>query len=396
MAAVPTAAAVVVVAHRSHEWLAPCLESVVDQCSELIVVDNGSGQGAVGDIARDYATEVVRLEKNAGFAGGVNAGIVRADSELVALLNDDAFAGPGWLKSAAEILADESYAAVGPKLLIDRPYGRLLLSDPSRHIGHDARLFGRQMFTATAGGVDVLDRLTGGVHPVEHGMHDGHWTHWRWTIGGAVPVLLPLDPDIDPNELLINGEPVEVDPVRVDLLNSAGAFVTRRGFGGDIGFLAPDVGQFDDPADRFAVSGAALVTTKRVLQHVGMFASHFFAYYEDLDWSWRAQLDGFRIRYDPSVSVRHVGGATSGGPGSEWVKRLAARNRFLALARNAPLGVVAAEVRGLVRSPTAPRLRRALGLRLPAALAGERPTLARSWQRSPAHVWAEWAGVNEG
>lgn len=389
-------AAVVVVAYRSHEWLVPCLESVVEQCTQLIVVDNGSDQGAVGDIARDYATEVVRLERNVGFAGGVNAGIVRADSELVGVLNDDAFAEPGWLDSAVETLADESYAAVGPKVLVARPYVQLLLSDTSRRIGDDPRSFGRCIKTATAGGVDVFERLAGsGIYPTEHATGNEGPRKWRWTVGDEAPVFLSLGGDIERDNLLINGEPVGTKPIEFELVNSAGLFITQRGFGGDIGFLAPDMGQFDEPADRFAVSGAALVTTKRVLRHLGRFAAHYFAYYEDLDWAWRAQLAGFRIRYDPSVSVRHVGGVTSGGPDSEKVQQLAARNRMLTLARNAPVSVLAAEVRDLVRSPATPGGHRGLGFRLPAALLGERRTLARRWERSPAHVWAEWAGVNE-
>lgn len=389
-------ASVVVVAHRSHRWLVPCLTSVVDQCDELIVVDNGSDGGAVGLAAREYATDVVRLERNVGFPAGVNAGIARAGSELIGVLNDDAFADPDWLASAARTLADESYAAVGPKLLIARPYGRLLLSDTSRHIGDDPRLFGRCVTTATAGGVDVLDRLAGsGIYPVEQEIRDGRPARWRWTVGDPAPVFLPLDPDIDAEALLINGEPVEVAPVHVELVNSVGVFLTRRGFAGDIGYLAPDLGQFDRPVDRFGVTGAALVTTQRVLRHVGTFAGHFFAYYEDLDWSWRSQLAGLRIRYDPSVSIRHVGGATSGGPDNPNVKGLAARNRLLTLARNAPLGELVSGLRELRGDPHTDGMVRSLTRRLPSALVRERRTLAKRWQRSPAEVWDEWAGVNE-
>lgn len=388
-------ASVVVVAHRSHAWLAPSLASVVDQCDELVVVDNGSDEGAVGQVAREYATEVVRLERNVGFPAGVNAGIARATSELVGVLNDDAFADPDWLASAAKALADESYAAVGPKVLIARPYGRLVLSDAPRHIGDDPRLFGRQVMTATAGGVDVLDRLVGGIHPVEHETRDGRPVRWRWTVGDPAPVLLPLDPDIDAGALLVNGEPVEVVSTDVELVNSAGVFLTRRGFAGDIGYLAPDLGQFDRPADRFGVTGAAFVTTQRVLQHVGTFAGHFFAYYEDLDWSWRCQLAGLRIRYDSSVSVRHVGGVTSGGSHDPKVKGLAARNRVLTLARNAPLGVLVAGIRDRANDPNNSGLGRSLARRLPSTLLRERRTLAKTWGRSPAEVWDEWAGVNE-
>jgi GT2 family glycosyltransferase len=387
---------VVVVSHRNHRWLVPALASVVDQCDELIVVDNGSDDGAVGHAARDYATRVVRFERNAGFPAGVNAGLAVANSELVGILNDDALADPDWLASAAKTLADDGFAAVGPKLLVARPYRRLIVADTPHFAGADPRPLGRCIYTATAGGVDVLDRLVGnGIHQLEQQAPGAQPARWRWTAGGTAPVFLPLDPDVDPDDVLLNGERVEVAPHDVTLVNSAGMFLTRNGFAGDIGFLAPDLGQFDTPGDRFGVTGAALVTTQRALRQVGTFAGHFFAYYEDLDWAWRAQLAGLRLRYEPSVSVHHIGGVTSGGSANSGVRRLAARNRFLTLARNAPLGVLAHELRIARANPSPTGLSRSLARHLPPALVRERRALSRRRRRRPIDVWREWAGVNE-
>lgn len=359
------------------------------------MVDNGSEGGAVSTRVRDCATGVVRLERNLGFAGGVNAGLARARHEVVGVLNDDAFAPPGWIGTSASVLADETIAAVGPKLVIDRQYGQVMVSDPPHFDGEDPRSLGRCVMSAIAGEVDVLPRLVGsGIHELEHGIRGGSPARWRWTAGDPQPVFLPLDPDVDPDALVVNDEPVEVRG-RFDLINSAGAFVTRRGFGGDIGWLAPDLGQFDAPQDRFGTCGAAFVTTKRTLRHVGDFAAHYFAYYEDLDWCWRAQLAGMRVRYDPTSTVRHVGGATSGGPANPTVKGLASRNRFLTLARNAPMGVVARQLREIGEDPDARVLWRSLAKRFPPALLWQRRVLARRWRRSPREVFEQWAGVYE-
>ena len=59
----------------------------------------------------------------------------------------------------------------------------------------------------------------------------------------------------------MNGEPAPPGRV-VRLINSAGGFLDDRGYGGDIGANTPDDGQFDQVADRFAVSGCALVTRR--------------------------------------------------------------------------------------------------------------------------------------
>jgi len=137
-----------------------------------------------------------------------------------------------------------------------------------------------------------------------------------------------------------------------------------------------------------------MVTTADTLARVGPFAGSFFAYYEDTDWSWRAQLGGMRIRYEPAAVVRHQRGATTGGEGNPRVRFFAARNRLLTLTRNAPPAVVAAQLRAAPRNGSWPLIRRSLVRRIPEGLA-QRRHLARRWRRSPDDVWAEWAGVGE-
>jgi GT2 family glycosyltransferase len=49
-----------------------------------------------------------------------------------------------------------------------------------------------------------------------------------------------------------------------------------------------------------------------MLSEIGLFDQDFFAYYEDVDLSFRAQLAGWKVRYVPGALVRHQIGATSG------------------------------------------------------------------------------------
>ncbi|MGH9120978.1 MAG: glycosyltransferase family 2 protein, partial [Acidimicrobiales bacterium] len=109
---------VVVLSYRPGNWLEACLASVVDQADEVIVVDNGSEGSAASAIAKEAGAVVVRSGSNLGFAGGVNLGLAQARGEIVALLNDDAVAGPGWLAAAEKVLADPTVAAVTPKVLL--------------------------------------------------------------------------------------------------------------------------------------------------------------------------------------------------------------------------------------------------------------------------------------
>ncbi len=94
-----------------------------------------------------------------------------------------------------------------------------------------------------------------------------------------------------------------------------------------------------------------MVATAETFARIGGFAESYFAYYEDLDWCWRSRLAGLRCVYEPAGTVRHVGGVSTGGPSSDRVRYLAARNRMQTLARNAPLPLVWSQLRSPVDRP---------------------------------------------
>jgi hypothetical protein len=241
--------------------------------------------------------------------------------------------------------------------------------------------------------LDVLGALAGrGVHAVEEGTWEGCPARWRWT-AGDLPIYVPLADGVAPEDIRLNGEPVPARRV-VDLVNNAGSYLSREGHAGDYGYETPDQAHFDVPGDRFAVCGAALVTTAETLRRIGNFARSFFAYYEDIDWCWRAQLAGLTPRYLPSAVVRHVGGVSTGGAADARVRFLARRNRLHCLARNAPLDLLRWQLRRS-REPGNPAgLTRELAARVPIGLV-ERRYLARRWKRTPQEVFDRWSGVGE-
>jgi GT2 family glycosyltransferase len=49
----------------------------------------------------------------------------------------------------------------------------------------------------------------------------------------------------------------------------------------------------------------------KMLNQIGLFDDNFFAYYEDVDLSFRAQLAGWKVGYVPGAVVFHEIGATS-------------------------------------------------------------------------------------
>jgi GT2 family glycosyltransferase len=70
--------------------------------------------------------------------------------------------------------------------------------------------------------------------------------------------------------------------------------------------------KYDDQTDIFAASGGASMYRVAMLEQIGIFDDDFFAYYEDVDISFRAQLAGWKVRYVPGARAYHDIGVTSG------------------------------------------------------------------------------------
>ena len=117
------ALSIIVVAWNVRELVLDCLASIEDaglRCSyEVIVVDNGSGDGTVEAVRRAFPrAHVIALPANVGFAAGNNQGMLKATGRHFVLLNSDTIVLPGGLERCAGYLdAHPEVAVVGPQLL---------------------------------------------------------------------------------------------------------------------------------------------------------------------------------------------------------------------------------------------------------------------------------------
>jgi GT2 family glycosyltransferase len=160
----PVRISVIVVNWNRRDLLAACLQSLGRQTHadyQVIVVDNGSSDGSpemVAKMAETYPVGLTLIQNstNRGFCGANNQGIEANRSPLVALLNNDAEAEPGWLAALEAVI--ESGADVGmaaSKILV--------FEDPRRidKVGHliypDGQNRGRGSGQLDTGQFDQVD-----------------------------------------------------------------------------------------------------------------------------------------------------------------------------------------------------------------------------------------------
>ena len=118
---------VVIANWNRAELLRACLESLARQTHssfEVVVVDNGSSDGSpalVEQMANHYPVplKLIANQTNLGFCAANNQGIWASDTELVALLNNDAEAEPGWLEALEHAIRQaEDMGMAASKILV--------------------------------------------------------------------------------------------------------------------------------------------------------------------------------------------------------------------------------------------------------------------------------------
>jgi GT2 family glycosyltransferase len=185
------------------------------------------------------------------------------------------------------------------------------------------------------GTLDTLEGLplTAIARDVNGGFGSGCNVGWRT---GSSPNVVFLNPDslVEPASMLALADRLENDP-RIGILGpkivdeeGRVQFSQRRfpSFGASlaVAFFVPRIRPTTrwslDVADADAyrvtaspdwLSGACVAVRRDVLELLGGFDEHFFMYHEDIDICKRARDAGFDVRYEPSVTVMHVGGASA-------------------------------------------------------------------------------------
>jgi len=92
---------VIIVNWNGRHWLEKCLPTLYAQTYtefETIIVDNGSADGSVDWLKREWSqVSVLAQSRNLGFAQANNVGISKAAGQFIVTLNNDTMLEPDWL-----------------------------------------------------------------------------------------------------------------------------------------------------------------------------------------------------------------------------------------------------------------------------------------------------------
>jgi GT2 family glycosyltransferase len=121
-------------------------------------------------------------------------------------------------------------------------------------------------------------------------------------------------------------------------IDDTGNFIKLIGSPYRRGSEETDTGQYDRAGYVFGACGGAAIFKRGIFENIGLFDEDFFAYYEDVDFSFRMQLAGYKSFYNPKAVCYHKRGATTGYI-SAFQTKLCEKNLIALRIKNYPLGL---------------------------------------------------------
>jgi len=122
-----------------------------------------------------------------------------------------------------------------------------------------------------------------------------------------------------------------------DLIDDAGDEYTLLGWTKKSGEgTAKSNNKYSKSREIFSSCGGASLYRASIFNEMGCFDENFFAYMEDVDIGYRAQINGYKNVYSPKAIVYHIGSGSSGSRYNEFKIPLAARNNIWLIYKNMP------------------------------------------------------------
>lgn len=157
-----TPVSIVIPAFNEVEYCRECVESIIENTAypyKLILVDNGSTDGAGEYFDSVAGATVVHTGANLGFPAGVNRGLVHAEGHVL-LLNSDTRVPAEWLSRLVDVLdRHETIGLLGP--MTNYVSGPQLIDGLELPFMEDVSTFAQGRWEANKGQVADVERLVG-------------------------------------------------------------------------------------------------------------------------------------------------------------------------------------------------------------------------------------------
>jgi GT2 family glycosyltransferase len=115
-----------------------------------------------------------------------------------------------------------------------------------------------------------------------------------------------------------------------NIIWSAGCKISwKLSRGIQIGTNEVDKGQYDTEKEVEYVSGSAFLIKKELIEKIGLMDETYFLYFEESDWTLRANQEGYKSLYVPSASVWHKVSRSGGGISNPIGLYYITRNRWI-------------------------------------------------------------------
>ncbi len=200
MQAAPPLVSVVLVNYNGRDFLEPCLRSVLDQSYqpvEIILVDNGSSDESVEFVQTRFpSVNIIKNDRNLGFAEGNDVGFARATGEYVALLNTDTVVEDSWLSTLVDRVRSDGLALACSQVITDGvPEEYYWMNGTLNYLGQNIMRHFRdlsQVFYASAASLllrrDIVDRL----FPSEYFLYqEDVYLSWKLRLLGHRIAMVP-------------------------------------------------------------------------------------------------------------------------------------------------------------------------------------------------------------
>lgn len=134
---------------------------------------------------------------------------------------------------------------------------------------------------------------------------------------------------------IVTGKLLQTDKQYID---SAGEQLSTRGMPFPRGRNQKTEGIYTKQEEVFGATGGASIYRSKMFNKIGLFDETFFAYFEDVDISFRAHHAGWKILYNPKAIAYHEIGATSHNI-TGFIRYHSIKNFLLLYLKNMPLGL---------------------------------------------------------